>query len=77
LDDILHITEAKMLVLTCKTGLDPSGNAFEQGEEVLIPWPVDSRRPKDEGWKFMSMGENRFLPNALAPAIRRNRFTGV
>jgi hypothetical protein len=65
------------LAPTCKTGFDPSGEAFEQGKDVFIPWPVDSRRPKDESGKFMSMGENRFLSHALAPAIKGNRFAGV
>jgi hypothetical protein len=66
-----------MPVRTYRTGFDPSGEAFEQGKKIFIPWPVDHRRPKDESGKFMSMGQNPFLPRALAPAIKGNRFTGV
>jgi hypothetical protein len=66
-----------MVVRTYGTGFDPPGEAFEKGKDILIPWPVDSRRPKDENGKFMSMGKNRFFPHAFAPAIKGNRFTGA
>jgi hypothetical protein len=66
-----------MLVRTDRAGFDPSGEAFEKGKNIFIPWPVDSRRPKDENGKFMSMGKNPFFPRAFAPAIKGNRFTGV
>jgi hypothetical protein len=66
-----------MLVRTYWTGFDPSGETFEKGKNIFIPWPVDNRRPKDENGKFMGMGKNPFFPHALAPAIKGNRFTGV
>jgi hypothetical protein len=66
-----------MLVRTSGTGFDPSGDAFEKGKEIFIPWPIDSRRPHDESGKFMSMAKNHFFPHAFAPAIKGNRFTGV
>jgi hypothetical protein len=66
-----------MLLQTHRTGLDPSGDAFVKGKEIFVSWPVNNRRPKDENGKLMSMGQNPFLPRALAPAIKGNRFTGV
>jgi hypothetical protein len=66
-----------MPVRTHRTGVDSSGEAFEKGKNIFIPWPVDNRRPKDENGKFMRMGKNPFFPRALAPAIKRNRLTGV
>jgi hypothetical protein len=66
-----------MLVRTCKTGFDPSGEAFEKGKDIFIPRPVYHRRPKDENGKVMSLGKNTFFPHAFAPAIKGNRFTGV
>jgi len=66
-----------MLVRTYRAGFDPSGEAFEKGKDIFIPWPVDSRRPKDENGKFMGMGKNPFFPHAFAPAIKGNRVTGI
>jgi hypothetical protein len=66
-----------MLVWTYKTGFDPSGEAFEKGKDIFVPWSVDRRRPEDDNGKFMSMGKNQFFPHAFAPAIKGNRFTGV
>ena len=41
------------------------------------PLAVDSRRPKDDSGKLMSMGKDRFLSHPLTPAVKRNRLTGV
>jgi hypothetical protein len=66
-----------MLFPSYRTGFDPSGEAFEKGKDIFIPWPVDGRRPNDENGKFISMGKNQFFPRKFAPAIKGNRFTGV
>jgi hypothetical protein len=66
-----------MLLRTSGTGIDPSGEAFEKGEDIFIPRPVDSTRPKDENGKFVSIGKNPFFPHAFAPAIIGKRFTRV
>jgi hypothetical protein len=65
------------VVRTERTGFDPPREAFEQGKDIFIPWPVDGRRPKDDNGKFMSMAQDIFFPREFAPAITGHRLTGV